>query len=163
VRFAERDPPRLVVTGRTGQTLSAFGEHLTGAELEDSVAATAASLGVGVADYCVAPIFPERPGERGGHLFVVEFAPSVSEMPHPEVFARRLDIELCRVNDDYRVFRTNGAGLRAPTVVAARPNTFAHWMKARGKLGGQNKVPRILNDAELTKSLMDFASERRGR
>src|SRR4029077_16697778 len=73
VRFVGRDPPRLLVTGRLSYTLSAFGEHLNGAEIEASATDAAAAIGAGARDFSVGALYPEKPGDIGGHLFVVEF------------------------------------------------------------------------------------------
>ena len=157
VRLIERSPPRILVTGRTSYTLSAFGEHLIDEEIEESVAAAAASIGAQVREFCVTARFPEARGERGGHLFIVEFAatPGASQL---EAFARELDRALAATNDDYREHRAAGFGLDPPAVQALPPGTFAAWMKRRGKLGGQNKVPRIVDDADLLRDLRGFAN-----
>ncbi len=156
VRLIERSPPRILITGRTAYSLSAFGEHLIDEEIEESIAAAATSIGAEVTDYCVAARFPEAQGERGGHLFMVEFAttPSAASV---EAFARELDSALAATNDDYRDHRAEGFGLDPPAVQPLSPGTFAAWMKSRGKLGGQNKVPRIIDDAELLSELRRFA------
>ena len=74
VRIVDRDPPRILVTGRTSYMLSAFGEHLIGEEIEKAVAAAAAAIGACVSDFSVGAIFPRGEGELGGHLYIVEFA-----------------------------------------------------------------------------------------
>ena len=82
VKFVSRDPPRLLVTGRTSYYLSAFGEHLTGGEVEDSVSVAAAAIGARISDFSVGAIYPDGGRSRGGHLFVVEFGdgtPSAAE------------------------------------------------------------------------------------
>ncbi|MEE8436606.1 MAG: GH3 auxin-responsive promoter family protein [bacterium] len=172
VRFVERDPPRLLMTGRTAYTLSAFGEHLTGEEVERAVADAAASIAADVSDFAVGSRFPEAPGELGGHLFVVEFAPPGSSSPehspppsHPDAlqaFAADLDARLCDLNDDYRAHRAGGYGLDAPRVIPMAAGGFSQWMKARGKQGGQHKVPRIVNDGDLLANLLAFAEGWRG-
>ena len=156
VRLVERSPPRVLVTGRTSYSLSAFGEHLIGEEIEESVAEAAAAIGAQVTDYCVSARFPEAQGERGGHRFMIEFAetPSASRI---EGFARALDLALAATNEDYRVHRAQGFGLDPPLVEAFEPGTFAAWMKSRDKLGGQNKVPRIIDDPELLDDLRRVA------
>ena len=73
IRFVSRDPPRLLVTGRLSYTLSAFGEHLTGEEIEAAVTEAAAAIGAELRDFAVGAVFPQAPGELGGHLYVVEF------------------------------------------------------------------------------------------
>ena len=157
VRLIERSPPRILVTGRISYSLSAFGEHLIGEEIEESVAVAAASIDAEVTDYCVAARFPEAEGERGGHVFMVEFAtaPGAARI---DAFARELDRALAATNDDYRDHRAQGFGLDPPLVQALEPGTFAAWMKSRGKIGGQNKVPRIVHDTELLADLRRFAN-----
>lgn len=143
VRLVGRDPPRLRVTGRTAYGLSAFGEHLIAEEIEAAMAHAAASAGLDVTDWLVGPVFPAAEGELGRHRYLVEFAAP----PGPEALARfgaALDAALLTANDDYRAHR---AGMAAPEVVALPPGAFAAWMKARGRLGGQNKVPRVVADA----------------
>ena len=72
-------------------------------------------------------------------------------------FAEALDATLCRLNDDYAAHRAGGYGMETPRVRFLPPGGFAAWMKSRGKLGGQNKVPRIINDRELFAALRRFA------
>jgi hypothetical protein len=158
VKLVSRAPPRLVITGRVTYMLSAFGEHLTDAEIERAVARAAETIGRTVSDYTVGTLFPERAGELGRHLYLVEFA---GAPPAPEkiaAFARALDAALMADNDDYKAHRAGGFGLDAPEVRALAGGRFAAWLKDRGKLGGQHKVPRIVNDPELFQSLRALAS-----
>ena len=157
VKFVDRQPPRLLVTGRTSYYLSAFGEHIIADELEDAVSTAASSIGCSVADYSAGPLYPQNAGELGGHLYVVEFAGRQPEGPEIEKFLLSLDKRLCERNEDYEAHRAKGFGLKAPRVLPAKPGTFAGWMKSRGKLGGQNKVPRIIMNQELFSSLRSFA------
>ncbi len=158
VRFVETRPPRLLVTGRISYMLSAFGEHLIGEEIEAAVAAAAAAIGAEIADYSVGPVYPERAGETGGHLYVVEFAGEVPGADRIDAFARAVDAHLADANPDYRDHRAGGFGMAPPRVQAVPPGTFAAWMHARGRLGGQNKVPRIITDGELFASLRAAAA-----
>jgi len=160
VRFIERDPPRLLVTGRLSYTLSAFGEHLTGEEIEAAVTAAAAAMAAGVRDFAAGAIYPERAGEIGGHLFVVEFERAVSAEELAD-FAEALDRDLMRRNLDYEAHRAGGYGLHAPQVVALRQGGFAEWMRYRGRLGSQNKVPRVVTDPALFADLRTFAEANR--
>ncbi len=159
VRFVELNPPRIVITGRTSYVLSAFGEHLIDAEIEEAVAAAANAIDASVVDYCVAAIFPESAGESGGHHYVVEYAQEPPDAKRLAAFGQRLDSRLCKLNADYRDHRAGSYGLRQPVVQAAPPGTFAAWMKSRGQLGGQHKVPRVVNDSELFKNLTEFLSD----
>jgi hypothetical protein len=159
VRFIDRDPPRLLVTGRLSYTLSAFGEHLTGEEIEAAIAAAAAAIAAGVRDFAVGALYPEKAGEIGGHLFVVEFERPVSDEERDR-FVGAVDRELTQRNLDYRAHRAGGFGMREPQLLVLRQGGFAEWMRRRGKLGSQNKVPRIINDTDLVSDLRGF-SERR--
>jgi hypothetical protein len=157
VKLVSRDPPRLVVTGRTHYSLSAFGEHLIDAEIEESVTAAAREIDAGVTDYSVGPVFPAKTGERGRHLYVVEFERAVADRDRLARFAAKLDAALQETNEDYAAHRAGGFGMDPPEVIEIRPGSFSAWMKRRGRLGGQNKVPRIVNDPELNRDLRAFA------
>lgn len=161
VRFTERNPPRLVMTGRTAYTLSAFGEHLIGQEIEAAVAAAAKCIGSPVLDYSVGAAFPDQPAQRGGHVYVVEFTRGPPDAADLARFAEEVDARLRAANRDYSDFRAGSFGIAPPRVEPAPRGTFAAWMKARGKLGGQHKVPRIINDQQVLASLRDLASRRR--
>jgi hypothetical protein len=155
VRFVDMDPPRVLITGRLSYSLSAFGEHLIGEEIEAAVEAAAASVGRYVVDYTVSTIYPSRPQERGGHLFIVEFATHVDGLTLA-AFAGKVDEALCRENQDYRDHRAGDFGMAPPRVAAIVPGSFAAWLKAEGRLGGQNKVPRVLHDPAVVQALRDF-------
>ena len=156
VRFVDRAPPRLLITGRTSYTLSAFGEHLIDEEIETAIAAAAEAIGAAVTDYSVGALMPERAGELGQHLYIVEFADRVPDEPALDVFARTLDEALSATNEDYDAHRAGGYGLKPPRIHPVPPGGFAAWMKSRGQLGGQHKVPRIIADGELFSALRRF-------
>lgn len=159
VRFIERNPARILVTGRTSYYLSAFGEHLIAEEIDDAVLHAAEKIQASVSDYSVGAIYPQKPGELGGHLYVVEFATQKVNGEQSEVFAAELDKRLCLRNEDYEAHRAKGFGLNPPKIVVVAPGTFKRWMESRGKLGGQNKVPRIITNQELFTNLSAFARE----
>jgi len=157
VRFVSRDPPRVLVTGRTAYMLSAFGEHLIDAEIEAAVAQAASAIDANVSDYSVGPLYPEGTETLGGHLFIVEFAEDAVGAERIRAFATALDAALAATNADYATHRTGGYGLKPPSVEAVGPGAFAAWMKQRGKLGGQHKVPRVITDPGLLDDLRRFA------
>ena len=148
VRLVDLHPPRIVVTGRLGMWLNAFGEHLIVEELDGAIAEAARLSAVTVSDYTVHAVLD---GARGRHRFVVESAGSAR-------FARHLDTALQRRNADYASHRAGDFGIDAPEVVFVPPGTFAGWMRRRGKLGGQNKVPRVLVDAAALQDLVSPGS-----
>ncbi|MBX7137745.1 MAG: GH3 auxin-responsive promoter family protein [Oligoflexia bacterium] len=159
VKFVETKVPRLLVTGRTSYYLSAFGEHLIAEEIEESISEAAREIGSAVSDYSVGPIFPQHAGELGGHLYVIEFAKNMPNAPALDSFKNKLDRRLCERNEDYAAHRSKGFGLNPPQLAVVPSGTFAAWMKSRGKLGGQHKVPRIINDREILSNLRDFARQ----
>ncbi len=150
VRLLSREPPRLVVTGRTAWSLSVAGEHLIGTELDQALSEAARALGCHVVEYSVAPVPPDAHDARAGHLFAVELtAPA-----EPAVFATLLDAALARLNDDYAAHRGGGFGLRDPDVRLLPPGRFAGWMQSRDRLGAQNKVPRVVADVAALATLL---------
>ena len=163
VTVVERDPPRVLVTGRTSYMLSAFGEHVIGIEVEQAVAEAARAVGGAVTDFAAGSVFPGDAGARGGHYFIVELGAERGDVGldpgHRTLFTAELDATLCRLNDDYATHRAGDYGMDAPRVRFLPAGGFAAWMKSRGKLGGQNKVPRIINDPELFAGLRAFADE----
>ncbi|AZQ66715.1 auxin-regulated protein [Silicimonas algicola] len=158
VRLIDLNPPRLLVTGRTSSFLSAFGEHLTGEEIEDAVVGAAEAQDAQVRDYAVGAIYPDRTESRGRHLFVIEFEPG--QMPDAAAVATGLDQRLSAANEDYEAHRHGDIGMGPPEVLVVLPGTFAEWMRRRGKLGGQNKVPRVILDADLLAGLQILARDR---
>lgn len=157
VRFVDTEIPRVLVTGRTSYYLSAFGEHLIAEEVEDGVVTAARAISATVSDFTVGPIFPERAGDLGGHIYLIEFLGEQPSTEQLECFTEALDKKLCQRNEDYEAHRSGGFGLKAPLIVPVSSGTFAAWMKKRGKLGGQNKVPRIITNREMLAELIEFA------
>ncbi len=158
VKFVDLDPPRILVTGRTSYMLSAFGEHLIGEQIETAVTAGADAINGTISDYSVGSVMPEKEGELGGHLYIVELLETAMNETLLNIFSQTLDRKLIDTNEDYKAHRSEGFGLHAPEIRAVPPGTFAAWMKSRGKLGGQHKVPRIINDADLFRDLCEFVA-----
>lgn len=150
VRFVDRDPPRLKITGRTSYMLSAFGEHLIGSEIDHAINEAAKAQGAQVAEYTVGPVLSGQAGGRGGHIWLVEPEGTLDPMQ----LARHIDTLLCDTNDDYRAHRTDGTGMEAPKVRLQQGGSFNRWMAQKGKLGGQHKVPRVINDAARFQTML---------
>lgn len=154
VTFESRTPPLIRFTGRTKNFLSAFGEHLIEEEVEQAVAKAAAEFGVLTADHHVGPVFPTDPAKPGHHLYLVEFrGPPPADLGR---FAAAIDAELRRLNEDYDAHRVGDLTMLSPQVRAVPAGGFERWMKARGKVGGQNKVPRMDNTGALTKAIIGW-------
>jgi len=158
VRFIDRDPPRLIVTGRTSYLLSVFGEHVIAEQIEQAIHSAATAIGAAVVDYSVGVLFSEA-DKVGRHSYFVEFADRIPDATGINTFTRTLDQALAASNADYHERRAGDFGLQPPRVETVPPGTFAAWMKSRGKLGGQHKVPRIINDAGLFASLREFVGK----
>jgi hypothetical protein len=158
VQFLERQPPRLLVTGRISYVLSAFGEHLINQEIEEAVSRAADSIGAAITDFTVSPIFPAEADSNAGHYYIVEFDTAAIEASHLQSFVHTLDECLRELNADYDTQRHNDFGLVSPRVQVVRPGAFAAWMESRHQLGGQHKIPRIINDTAVFESLKLFVA-----
>ncbi|MDW8222960.1 MAG: GH3 auxin-responsive promoter family protein [Gemmatales bacterium] len=156
IRFIQRDPPLLRFVGRTSYFLSAFGEHLTGEEIERAVSHAAQLCQALVADFHVGPVFRQRGLSPGWHRYLVECVQPPSDLAQ---FARALDTELRQLNADYDVHRTDQVGMGPPEVILLRRGAFTDWLRSQGKLGGQHKVPRIDNSGQITASLSQFFAD----
>ncbi len=149
IRFESVDPPLIVFTGRTKYTLSAFGEHLISEEVEGAMADAASATGGSVLEWHAGPVFE---GKLGYHRFLVEFSKPPDDLVS---FRDKLDQNLCDRNADYQAHRVEAVGLPAPSLVEVSPGGFTDWMRSKGKLGGQHKVPRMDNQGTLTNELLD--------
>ncbi len=149
VTLVSKTPPRVLVTGRTSWSLSVAGEHLIGSELDAAATQAASAVGRGLVEYAAAPLLPDAGDARAGHLFVVELDGAADA----EAFGRALDAALSRMNEDYAAHRGGGFGLRPPQVRIVPTGAFDRWMQSRGKFGAQNKVPRVVGDAALLKTI----------
>lgn len=158
VTFVDTHIPRLLITGRTSYYLSAFGEHLIAEEIEAAITAAAQATDSTISDYSVGAYFPQKEQELGKHIFVIESASQLTT-EQIEIAARVIDETLAKKNEDYEAHRAKGFGLDAPEILPAAPGCFAAWMQKRGKLGGQNKVPRIITKTELFEDLLQFVRD----
>ena len=159
VRLVSRDPPRILITGRTSWFLSVAGEHLIGAELDAAVSQAARAVGRSAVEYSAAPVRPDERDPRGGHLFAVELDGPAGA----EAFGQALDAALKRLNEDYAAHRGDGFGLRDPDIRLLPSGSFARWMERRGKLGGQNKVPRVVAGPEALYGLISAQEDGRAQ
>lgn len=154
VRFVDTTPPRVLMIGRTSYMLSAVGEHLIGQEIEAAVVGSAEALGLTIAEFSVGARFPKSSADLAGHIFVVEFKGQQPSKEQLAKFAAGIDSDLQQRNEDYLAHRRNEFGLKPPQIIIAPPESFNNWMKSRGKFGGQNKVPRVINKQEIFDSLL---------
>ena len=150
VRFTSKDPYKFVITGRTKHFINAFGEELIVDNAEQGLAKACAATGAQVADYTAAPVYMDAEA-RCRHQWLIEFSQQPDSL---EQFARILDESLQQINSDYEAKRYKDITLQALEIVPARENLFNDWLKSKGKLGGQHKVPRLSNSREHIEELM---------
>lgn len=150
VRFTSVRPYKFVITGRTKHFINAFGEELIVDNAERGLARACRETGAQVLDYTAAPVFMDERA-KCRHQWLVEF----SRQPDSLVrFAAVLDETLRQLNSDYDAKRYKDIALQPLQLVVARPGLFHDWLKQKGKLGGQHKVPRLSNDRRYIDELL---------
>ncbi|WP_113636447.1 GH3 auxin-responsive promoter family protein [Nubsella zeaxanthinifaciens] len=150
VSFTSLYPFRIKITGRTKHFINAFGEEVIIDNAENALTKACATTQAKVKDYTACPIYFS--GEQaGGHEWIIEFEKQPDDF---EQFVDVLDQTLREVNSDYDAKRFKDMALRRPKVHNAPPNTFYNWMKNRGKLGGQHKVPRLANNRDYVDDIL---------
>jgi GH3 auxin-responsive promoter len=152
VEFVSINPYRLVVTGRIKHFISAFGEHVIGKEVEDSLLSVAKEENIKVVEFTVAPQVNPVEGGLPYHEWFIEFD---NHPEHLENFAQKVDAMMARQNIYYDDL-IKGKILRSLKVTPLRRDAFRNYMKSQGKLGGQNKVPRLSNDRKIADQLATF-------
>ena len=148
VKFVSVNPYRLVVTGRTKHFISAFGEHVIGEEVEYSLLKAAKEENIQITEFTVAPFVSEGDG-RSYHEWFIEFE---NKPPNMQEFARKIDENLRQKNVYYDDL-IGGNILTPLKLTPVKKNGFIDYMKSVGKLGGQNKVPRLSNDRKVADEL----------
>ena len=150
VRFTGKDPYKFVITGRTKHFINAFGEELVVDNAERGLLKACTVTGAQVLDYTAAPVFMDAKAQCR-HQWLIEFA----KMPESvEDFAQILDSELQLLNSDYEAKRYKNKTMQQLEIVVAKENLFNNWLKSKGKLGGQHKVPRLCNDRKHIDELL---------
>ena len=153
VKFVSTNPYRLLVTGRIKHFISAFGEHVIGEEVEYSLMKAAAEEGIHINEFTVAP-FIQQEGGKSYHEWFIEFENLPNDLSS---FAAKVNENL-RAKNIYYDDLIRGNILRPLQIRVIRKNGFIDYMKSIGKLGGQNKVPRLSNDRTLAKALESFTA-----
>ena len=152
VIFTSLQPFRIKVSGRTKHYINAFGEELMINNVESALEEACEKTNAAVSEYTGAPVFMTN-GESGSHEWIFEFAKQPENFEH---FCEIFDQHLKTVNSDYEAKRYNNITLKKPIIHIAKPNLFYCWMEKRGKLGGQNKVPRLSNTREYIDPLLEL-------
>jgi len=150
VRFTSTNPYKFIITGRTKYFINAFGEELIQDNAEKGLEYACEKTGAEVSEYTAAPVFMDE-NAKCRHQWLIEFAKKPDEM---DKFVRLLDHKLQELNSDYEAKRYKDITLQQLEVIPARENLFNDWLKAKGKLGGQHKVPRLSNDRKIIDELL---------
>ena len=149
VKFVSKTPYRIVVSGRIKHFISAFGEHVIGEEVEFAILSVASQEGVEITEFTVAPQVSTQAGELPYHEWYVEFSRPPKDMTS---FSLKVDQVLQKKNVYYYDL-IEGKILRPLLMHEMEKDTFINYMKSQGKLGGQNKVPRLSNDRHIANEL----------
>lgn len=152
IQFSSLAPYRIKVSGRLKHFINAFGEEVIVDNTDKAISSACEKTGASVNDYTAAPIYFSQHG-NGAHEWLVEFEKEPEDLA---LFAYELDSALKNLNSDYEAKRQKDIALRMPVVRAVKKGLFNEWLRSRGKLGGQHKVPRLSNDRTILESILSF-------
>ncbi|MBQ4278054.1 MAG: GH3 auxin-responsive promoter family protein [Bacteroidaceae bacterium] len=150
IRFTHTNPYKFVITGRTKHFINAFGEELIVDNAEHGLEQACIATGAQVREYTAAPVFMGS-NAQCRHQWVIEFAKRPASVAD---FATILDRSLQAINSDYEAKRYKDITLQPLQIVEAREGLFDEWLKCKGKLGGQHKIPRLSNSREYIDELL---------
>ena len=150
IKFTSINPFRIKITGRTKNFINAFGEELIIENAEKALAKTLLQYRLNVVEYTVAPFFMNKKNS-GFHQWLIEFKSPPKDLMK---FKKSLDVNIQNTNSDYKSKRFKNITMSEIEIIVARENQFYDWLKAKKKLGGQNKVPRLCNDRKLINELL---------
>ncbi len=152
IQFTSLNPFRIKVSGRLKHFINAFGEEVIVDNSDYAIAQACQKTGAVVTDYTAAPVYMTG-SENGAHEWIIEF----SKLPCPlENFVTEMDKALQEINSDYEAKRHKDIALRRPIVHQMPAGGFTHWLKDKGKLGGQHKVPRLSNDRKYLEEILPY-------
>ena len=150
VEFIALNPYKIKITGRLKHYMNAFGEEVIVDNADHAIAAAAHKTNAIVKDYTAAPIhFTSK--SNGAHEWLIEFDKAPENL---SVFTKEMDAALKAVNSDYESKRHKNIALRMPVVHALKAGTFTKWLRTKGKVGGQHKVPRLSNERRIVEEIL---------
>jgi len=152
IKFTSLLPYRFKITGRVNSFINSFGEEVIVENSDLAISRASKKTNSQIKEYTVAPVFMKG-SEKGAHEWAVEFTEEPNEM---EQFAVILDAELRAINSDYDAKRSHNMVLGMPVLNSVKKGTFDNWLQSKGKLGGQNKIPRLSNDRELLEQILQL-------
>ncbi len=154
IQFTSTHPFRIQISGRTKNFINAFGEEVIVDNAEKALELACKATGAVISEYTAAPVFLEE-NDSASHEYLIEFEKEPSDL---EQFAKVLDKELQDINSDYEAKRTADILLKMPKVRSMEKGTFFRWLKSKGRVGGQNKVPRLFNNRKYIDQILKFSS-----
>jgi hypothetical protein len=149
IQFTATNPFRIKVSGRLKHFINAFGEELIIDNTDRAISIASEKTGSIVNDYTAAPVYFSDQS-NGAHEWLIEFEKDPASM---EAFADELDNALKSLNSDYEAKRHKDIALKRPILHKLNKGVFTEWLKSKGKLGGQHKVPRLSNDRKLIEEI----------
>ena len=152
VKFTSKMPFKIKITGRTKHFINAFGEELIVDNAEEALKMACARTQAIVKEYTAGPVFMQE-NQKGSHQWIIEFEKKPNDLEH---FISVLDITIKTLNSDYEAKRHKNLTLERPKIIIAKDGLFYEWMKQRGKIGGQNKIPRLANDRKYLDELLEL-------
>jgi hypothetical protein len=152
IEFTCLQPFRIKVTGRLKHFINAFGEELMIANADKAIAAASEKTNSIVNDYTAAPVYFSD-NNNGAHEWLIEFE---KEPANIQEFAYELDCALKNINSDYEAKRHKDIALRMPVIHNLPKNSFTEWLRSKGKLGGQHKVPRLSNERKFVEEILSI-------
>ena len=155
IQFTSLRPYKIKVTGRVKHYINTFGEEVIVENSDKAIAIASVKTNSVVSDYTAAPVFFNE-HENGAHEWLIEFDKLPVDI---DEFAFELDAALKSVNSDYEAKRYKNIALRMPLVRVLPTGTFREWLKKKGKLGGQHKVPRLSNERNLIEEILAMSAQ----
>lgn len=155
VQFSSKSPFRFKITGRIQSFINAFGEEVIVANAEEAIASASSITNALVQDFHACPIYMGD-NSFGKHHWAIEFLSPPTDL---ELFEKELDNRLREINSDYDAKRSADMLLKFPKIVVVPRGTFNNWLKAKGKLGGQSKIPRLANDRFVMEQILSIVKE----
>jgi hypothetical protein len=155
IKFVSLKPYRIKVSGRLKHYINAFGEEVIVDNTDKAIATASQKTGAVVNDYTAAPVYFSEDA-NGAHEWLIEFEQAPTDL---EGFAKELDAALKSINSDYEAKRYKNIALREPVIRVLEKGSFNQWLRSKGKLGGQHKVPRLSNERTLITDILNMLPE----
>lgn len=151
IQFTSKNPYRIKVSGRLKHYINAFGEEIIVDNTDKAIAIASERTGAIVNDYTAAPVYFSE-SSNGAHEWLIEFEKEPNDL---HAFTVQLDAALKSINSDYEAKRHKDIALRLPIVHSLQKGIFNEWLRSKGKLGGQHKVPRLSNERKLLEEILE--------